>query len=194
MRQLWSDTFVEEANLSNNISLLRKTLSESEQGAKYIETVPKRGYRFVADVVEFVVAKGATATTPPRTSKRQTIGRVAAAATLGAMAVAIPLWLSTSRAPSPAVVRFVVAPPPGTSLPPGGQPIAPTISPDGTRLAFHVIRGGEQFLAVRALDALQAQLVPGTEGGRFPFWKPDGREIAFLPEASSRALRYRADQ
>jgi eukaryotic-like serine/threonine-protein kinase len=181
MRQLWSDTFVEEANLSNNISLLRKALGESEQGAKYIETVPKRGYRFVAAVIELEVAKGATATNPPRTSKRQTIGRVAAAAvTLGATAVAIALWLSTSHTPSPAVVRFVVAPPPGTSLPPGGRPIAPTISPDGTRLAFHVIRGGEQFLAVRALDALQAQLVPGTEGGRFPFWKPDGQEIAFF--------------
>ena len=181
MRQLWSDTFVEEANLSNNISLLRKALGESEQGTKYIETVPKRGYRFVADVVELEVAKGATPTNPSPTSTRQTIGRIAAAAVaLGVTALAIALWLSTSRAPSSAVVRFVVAPPPGTSLPPGGQPIAPTISPDGTRLAFHVIRGGEQFLAVRALDALQAQLVPGTEGGRFPFWKPDGQEIAFF--------------
>src|SRR5262249_1991600 len=139
MRQLWSDTFVEEANLSNNVSLLRKALGESEQGAKYIETVPKRGYRFVANVVELEVANGLTTTNLPPTSDRPTVGRVAAAVVaLGAGAVAIFLWLSTSRPPSP-LVRFVVAPPPGTSLPPAGQPVAPAISPDGTRLAFHVM-------------------------------------------------------
>ena len=49
MRQLWSDAFVEEANLSNNISLLRKTLNAGID-AEYIETVPRRGYRFCAAV------------------------------------------------------------------------------------------------------------------------------------------------
>jgi DNA-binding winged helix-turn-helix (wHTH) protein/tetratricopeptide (TPR) repeat protein len=50
IRQLWPDTFVEEANLANNISLLRKTLEDDRQGSTYIETVPKSGYRFVAKV------------------------------------------------------------------------------------------------------------------------------------------------
>jgi len=45
MRQVWPDSFVEENNLAQNISLLRKALGES-----YIKTVPKRGYRFVGDV------------------------------------------------------------------------------------------------------------------------------------------------
>src|SRR5262249_41923361 len=48
MRVVWPDAIVEEANLANNISILRKTLSEN--GERLIETVPKRGYRFVADV------------------------------------------------------------------------------------------------------------------------------------------------
>jgi len=51
MQRLWPDTFVEEANLSNNISLLRKALA-TDQDHQYIETVPRRGYRFVADVEE----------------------------------------------------------------------------------------------------------------------------------------------
>ena len=51
MRELWPDTFVEEVNLSVNISALRKALGESE-GQRFIDTVPKRGYRFVADVRE----------------------------------------------------------------------------------------------------------------------------------------------
>lgn len=53
MQRLWPDTFVEEANLSNNISLLRKALGDDASGHHYIETVPKRGYRFVARVREF---------------------------------------------------------------------------------------------------------------------------------------------
>src|SRR5262245_52214646 len=50
MRVVWPDTIVEEANLANNISILRKTLNEN--GERFIETVPKRGYRFVAPVLE----------------------------------------------------------------------------------------------------------------------------------------------
>ena len=45
MQKVWPDSFVEENNLAQNISLLRKALGES-----YIQTIPKRGYRFVADV------------------------------------------------------------------------------------------------------------------------------------------------
>ncbi len=50
MTQLWPNTYVEEANLANNISLLRKVLDDDRQVCKYIETVPKSGYRFVATV------------------------------------------------------------------------------------------------------------------------------------------------
>ncbi|MGI8566534.1 MAG: winged helix-turn-helix domain-containing protein, partial [Pyrinomonadaceae bacterium] len=53
MRRVWPDSFVEENNLSQNISILRKALGEGAAGGqKYIETVPKRGYRFVAGVTE----------------------------------------------------------------------------------------------------------------------------------------------
>ena len=48
MEQVWPDSFVEENNLAQNISILRKALGE--QGEHYIQTVPKRGYRFVGDV------------------------------------------------------------------------------------------------------------------------------------------------
>ncbi|HSE37812.1 MAG TPA: winged helix-turn-helix domain-containing protein, partial [Blastocatellia bacterium] len=48
---LWPDTFVEEANLTNNISLLRKALAVDNEH-QYIETVARRGYRFVAEVAE----------------------------------------------------------------------------------------------------------------------------------------------
>lgn len=50
MKTIWPDTFVEEANLSRNIFLLRKALGESPQDHQYIVTVPGRGYRFAEDV------------------------------------------------------------------------------------------------------------------------------------------------
>jgi pimeloyl-ACP methyl ester carboxylesterase/DNA-binding winged helix-turn-helix (wHTH) protein/class 3 adenylate cyclase len=50
MERVWADSFVEENNLAQNISLLRKSLGEGTGGAKYIETVSKRGYRFIAPV------------------------------------------------------------------------------------------------------------------------------------------------
>src|SRR5688500_17744876 len=50
MKEVWPDSFVEENNLAQNISTLRKVLGAGETG--FIQTVPKRGYRFVADVSE----------------------------------------------------------------------------------------------------------------------------------------------
>jgi TolB-like protein len=52
MKAVWPDAIVEEANLALNISLLRKALGQSPTGPTYIETVPRRGYRFLADVRE----------------------------------------------------------------------------------------------------------------------------------------------
>src|SRR5215217_5254463 len=49
MKLLWPDSFVEEANLTQNIYMLRKALGDGG----YIETVPRRGYRFAAEVKEW---------------------------------------------------------------------------------------------------------------------------------------------
>jgi len=53
MEAVWPGTFVEESNLSSNVSLLRKALGDGENGKPYIETIPRRGYRFVAEVREW---------------------------------------------------------------------------------------------------------------------------------------------
>jgi DNA-binding winged helix-turn-helix (wHTH) protein len=50
MQTVWPDSFVEESNLTRNISVLRKALNRNAGGPQYIETVPKRGYRFVGEV------------------------------------------------------------------------------------------------------------------------------------------------
>lgn len=50
LKSIWPESFVEEGNLSLNISILRKALGDKPAKAEYIETVPKRGYRFIAEV------------------------------------------------------------------------------------------------------------------------------------------------
>ncbi|MCA1557037.1 MAG: transcriptional regulator [Acidobacteria bacterium] len=50
MSHVWPDSFVEENNLAQCISQLRRVLGEQSSGNKYIETVPRRGYRFTAEV------------------------------------------------------------------------------------------------------------------------------------------------
>src|SRR5690348_2224412 len=52
LRLVWPDTVVEESNLSYNVSVLRKALGDGNEVGRFIETVPKRGYRFVAPVTE----------------------------------------------------------------------------------------------------------------------------------------------
>src|SRR5919199_2392339 len=52
IKTLWPDTFVEDNNLAVNISALRKALGDQANGKDYIENIPKRGYRFAADVKE----------------------------------------------------------------------------------------------------------------------------------------------
>src|SRR5215218_4489316 len=52
LREIWPDAIVEENNITVSMSILRKTLSEASGNRQFIETVPRRGYRFVAEVTE----------------------------------------------------------------------------------------------------------------------------------------------
>lgn len=66
MKAIWPGAVVEETNLTRNISTLRKALGESSDTRQYIETIPWRGYRFVASVKEVTNNNTATPiTTPP---------------------------------------------------------------------------------------------------------------------------------
>ncbi len=69
MREVWPDTTVEEIGLARNISQLRKVLGDESDSGKYIETLPKRGYRFVAEVLaaepDSASSAFASATGPP---------------------------------------------------------------------------------------------------------------------------------
>src|SRR5499427_844784 len=52
LKDLWPDVFVEESNVTFNITMLRKALGDTKRSPTYIETVPRRGYRFKTQVRE----------------------------------------------------------------------------------------------------------------------------------------------
>ncbi len=62
LRQVWPDAMVEENNINANVSILRKALGEDANGQSYIETVPRVGYRFVAQVAQIPSPQSAPAT------------------------------------------------------------------------------------------------------------------------------------
>ncbi len=75
LQAVWPDSFVEECNLSRNVSTLRRALDDHEPAHRFIETIPRRGYRFVADVREWWEAAAAPLALHPATA--HTIGAAA---------------------------------------------------------------------------------------------------------------------
>ena len=73
IKRVWPDAFVEEGNLNKNIFFLRKVLGEWDGGREYIETVPKRGFRFVAPVNEVTHAE--VGYQPQTSARANLIGR-----------------------------------------------------------------------------------------------------------------------
>jgi DNA-binding winged helix-turn-helix (wHTH) protein/Tol biopolymer transport system component len=105
MKVVWPDTFVEEGNLTKNIFALRKLLGRADNGQEYIETVPKRGYRFAAPVrMTADTRTGSQLQTPyaPLTSR----WLLAVTGVLSLLLVAgVTFWLIRAQLPSPLDLR-----------------------------------------------------------------------------------------
>jgi DNA-binding winged helix-turn-helix (wHTH) protein/TolB-like protein/Flp pilus assembly protein TadD len=103
VKALWPDTFVEESSLSKNISLLRKALGGAGSDRQYIETVAKRGYRFVADVREW--RDDGPGVAPPRPGGRAAPGRQLLLALCGLILLAAAAALLVRERPGRAGAR-----------------------------------------------------------------------------------------
>lgn len=211
MKELWPDTFVEEANLSQNIFLLRKALGDTPEGSRYIATLPKLGYRFAARV-STVEQNGGDLVIASRTRSQISLEQTEAApsqvppvplsahpskwnwkhSTTIAALIAIPVAASIFLAmdyrrfpagPANALVSEIPAAP-NTDFQFGpAYAVAPTLSPDGRQLVF-LAQGpkGPPMLWVRPLDSSEARPLEGTEYAATPFWSPDGKFVAFFAE------------
>jgi len=142
LSRVWPDVFVEEATLAQNVFTLRKQLGDDRETAAYIETVPKRGYRFVADVhrIEPATEQGR----PPRPLPRKIMGGVLAGVVL--LALLAGAWRYGGRGRTSS----------GPGIPPPGAPAV-------TRLAvlpFRDLSGttGEESWGIGMSDAIITRL------------------------------------
>ena len=127
----------------------------------------------------------------PRATTVRTRRRLAWVTAAVATAAALGIGTRQFARPRPepaAAIRFQVSPPAGSAL--GGGVAAPSqaLSPDGRRIVFGVNTTGGVALAFRSFNAGEAQVLPGTEGGLFPFWSPDSRFIGFFAQGKLKKI------
>jgi TolB-like protein/DNA-binding winged helix-turn-helix (wHTH) protein len=104
LKKVWPGTFVEESNLAQHISILRKALQDGEGGFRYIETVPRRGYRFVAEVRELGgVATDSGVVRPRRRFRRLPFAIAGLVVLLAALILTLPVW-KRLRSPGPETI------------------------------------------------------------------------------------------
>jgi TolB-like protein/DNA-binding winged helix-turn-helix (wHTH) protein/Tfp pilus assembly protein PilF len=118
LNRVWPDTFVEEGTLTQNISTLRKILGEADDGSVFIETIPRRGYRFVGTVRETdfgpgsedqisTIPGGKVAQTGIRSSR---LAALALAAAFLLVAVLLREWIWPATGPAKSKVMLAVLP------------------------------------------------------------------------------------
>jgi eukaryotic-like serine/threonine-protein kinase len=193
---LWPDDTVVEFDRSINAAVqrLRDALGDSAENPRYVETLARRGYRFIGALkpteTEAREKPPETETReeapePPVVPRRRNFWPAAAGLCLLA-AVAAVLWR-----PQPALerpVEFEVLAPPDSAFTDFFQ--ATAVSPDGRWIVFKAGTGPPSLgmLWLRPLDSPVARPLPGTDGVGFPFWAPDSKSLAFFTGRSLKRI------
>ena len=136
------------------------------------------------EIADALAAKPESAGVPaPSPAGRRALLPWALAAALAVAATGLGIVTARHLREQPEVVRFEVHPPANAEFQlVSNRPGVVVVSPDGRRLAFSALSGGQTRLYIRALDATEARALPGTEGAEYPFWSPDSRSIGFFAE------------
>jgi len=186
-KRLWPDTFVDvDHNLNTAINKIREALGDSSENPRFVETLPRRGYRFIGPIT---VNGTASAGVADATENRSTGGPESAPRTrrLGVLAVMGTVVVLVAGSVWIYKRRGTPAAPPQRTLTritfDEGLQNEPTWSPDGRYIAYSSDRGGKFDIWVQQVSG--GDPIQITKGGGHhwqPEWSPDGKYIAYRSE------------
>lgn len=196
----WGGAAIADSGLTSTIAELRELLDDQPRSPRYIQTLPKRGYRLIAPIgvpeaterpaaeVPVAVAAPTVVISPHRSRHSWTL-----AFGLGvAFAVAVTVSIASRRRPvEPAPVahamRLTVELPKDVRLAPDSMPRL-ALAADGSRMAYVARTNAGIALYTRTLDQFDARPVPGTSDARAPFFSPDGTRIGYFANGELRTI------
>jgi DNA-binding winged helix-turn-helix (wHTH) protein len=200
----WKDAHVSETSLTEALGLVRQALGDNAQQPEYIQTVHRRGYRFIAPVTIDAAAVTPRSLPDPPAVEEPAGPPVPGGSSPDVEAPAASIrprtWWIAVAALGAAAAAVTIAPFPWRSHPIAARvtratltlPIdqAPTgrlrfhnvlaLSPDGEEMVYVGGTPGATRLFARRMDEFSARPIPGTDGAYTAFFSPDGRRIGFF--------------
>ena len=179
---VWGGSYVEEGNISFTVRQLRKILNDDAQNPIFIETIPKRGYRFIAAINE---GPQPEPNEPFKTRKASSFSKTRLVSVSGSLlliggVIGFIYWYAKQTAQT--VVPVLEKPASIETLTTDGLATHPVISPDGKRVYFAKNAGGKESLWVREIGTSNSlELAPASDEAYFGTdISPDGETLFFV--------------
>ena len=185
MQKLWHEQFVEESNLTFNIKMLRKALSDSASKPRFIETVPKRGYRFIAEVHKKAYDPRHESERldfqAPQTNSRKNKRFLVFPAALATSVLFFGFWYTRSGNLD-ADVPILSTPFALETLTTNGKTLHAVVSLDGKNLVFTQGMHEKQSVWLRQLDSGDnVEIIPPSDDFYYGLaLSPDGNTLYFV--------------
>jgi Tol biopolymer transport system component/DNA-binding winged helix-turn-helix (wHTH) protein len=189
-----------DQSLNFCVRQIRSVLNDSASNPRFIDTLPKQGYRFIGDVVreaEPVTVAGSVSrvSEPPCGAVSEVSGRVSRrtfvwSGAAAAAAIGGGVWLATSRPrKGPPSAISIIPLPEGATNADSTRLIGPAaVAPDGSAIAVSLTTAEVTHLYLRRLDSNRLIRLEGTAHSSIPFWSPDSQHLGYFSEGKLKRL------